>query len=721
MSPTAQRYLCIHGHFYQPPRENPWLEAVETQDSAYPYHDWNERVTAECYAPNARSRVLDPQGRIVDIVNNYARISFNFGPTLLSWMEGARPDVYAAILEADRDSRERFSGHGSALAQVHSHVIMPLAHPRDRATQVRWGVADFRHRFGRDPEGMWLAETAADLETLEVLAEHGIRFTILAPNQARRVRRVGESAWEEVGQAVDPSRAYSCRLPSGRTIALFFYDGPISRAVAFEGLLSNGETFARRLLSGFDPQRQEAQLGHIATDGESYGHHHRHGEMALSYALQVLEEDPRVRLTNYGEFLERHPPEDEVEIQPQSSWSCAHGIERWRSDCGCHTGGGPGWHQRWRQPLRQALDWLREALAGPYQEAAGELFADPWAARDEYVAVVLDRSPEVRQTFLARHGAGGDRVDGTRAWELLEMQRHALLMYTSCGWFFNELSGIETVQILQYAARALQLGEKLFGERFEEPFVQRLARAESNLPQVGDGRAVWERMVLPAELDLPRVGAHYAVSSLFSDYPEKATIYCYDVRQKSARRLEAGEAKLAVGQVEIRSRITGERGDFTFGSVHLGGHLINGGVRVSGPPERREEIARELVEAFERADLTHIIRLLDRQFPGSVHNLASLFRDEQRKVLDQVLGETLARVEAEFRQIYERQAPLMRFLRELGTPLPRPLQAAAEHVLNLDLAAFLADPTTDRAEVERLLAEAEGWGLELDVAGLRFG
>jgi alpha-amylase/alpha-mannosidase (GH57 family) len=356
-----ERYVCIHSHFYQPPRENPWLEQIELQDSAYPYHDWNERITAECYAPNAVSRIIDQAGKIANIVNNYAKISFNFGPTILSWMEEREPDLYRRILEADRESREIFSGHGSAIAQAYNHVILPLANSRDKRTQVIWGARDFESRFGRTPEAMWLPETAVDLESLDLMANEGIRYAILEPHQAHRVRKKGSREWMDVtGGRIDPKLPYKLRLPSGRTIAVFFYDGPVSRAVAFEGLLNNGEVFANRILGAFTDSRSgRYQFVHIATDGESYGHHHAHGEMALSYALHHIESNGLARITNYGEFLEIHPPTHEVEIYENTSWSCVHGIERWKSNCGCNSGGRPGWNQEWRRPLREALDWLR--------------------------------------------------------------------------------------------------------------------------------------------------------------------------------------------------------------------------------------------------------------------------------------------------------------------------------------------------------------------------
>ncbi|MGZ7042742.1 MAG: DUF3536 domain-containing protein, partial [Thermoanaerobaculia bacterium] len=477
------RHICIHGHFYQPPRENPWLEAVETQDSAAPYHDWNERITAECYGPNASARILDDRDRIVKIVNNYAYISFNFGPTLLSWLEARAPDVYDAIIDADRMSRGRFTGHGSAIAQAYNHIILPLANERDKQTQVRWGLRDFESRFNRKPEGMWLPETAVDLDSLEALAAEGIAFTILEPHQAFRYREIGEKKWSE-SLGIDPTMPYRCTLPSGRTIAIFFYDGPVSRAVAFESLLSRGENLANRLIAAFSATRKHDQIVNIATDGETYGHHHRYGDMALAYALHYIEENELVDVTNYGEFLETHPPTHEVEINERTAWSCAHGVERWRSDCGCNAGGGASWNQQWRTPLREALDWLRDEAAAVFEEQGRALLRDPWAARDDYINVILDRSDESVERFLKRWSTNPlDRAQVVRTLELLEAQRNAMLMYTSCGWFFSDVSGIETVQVLNYAARVIQLTEKVSGRPLEEAFRNKLDDARSNIAE----------------------------------------------------------------------------------------------------------------------------------------------------------------------------------------------------------------------------------------------
>src|SRR5580700_10498999 len=507
------KYICVHGHFYQPPRENLSLEYVELQESAYPYHDWNERITAECYAPNAASRIMDAEGRIASIVNNYSQISFNFGPTLLSWLEENAGDVYRSVLKADQESRERFGGHGSAIAQAYNHMIMPLANGRDKRTQVLWGLKDFAHRFQRSAEGMWLPETAVDLETLDLLADYGVRFTILAPRQASRVRKIGSRTWKDVSEErVDPTQPYLLRLPSRRKIAVFFYDGPISRAVAFERLLDDGRVFAERLMSGFSEERDRTHLMHIATDGESYGHHHHFGEMALSYALDYIQSNQLAKLSNYAEFLDKHPPTHQVEIFENSSWSCVHGVERWRSDCGCNSGGHSDWNQSWRGPLRNALDWLRDDLAPRYAERAAAFLKDPWEARNEYIRVLLDRSPESVDLFFRQNAKENlQESDKITTLKLLEMQRHLMLMYTSCGWFFDELSGIETVQVMQYGGRAVQLSRELFGDSLEAHFLEALSKAKSNIPEHQDGAGIYRKFVKPAMINLEKVAAHYAI------------------------------------------------------------------------------------------------------------------------------------------------------------------------------------------------------------------
>lgn len=704
--------MTIHGHFYQPPRENPWLEAVETQDSAFPYHDWNARITAECYEPNATARILDDRDRIRRIVNNYASISFNFGPTLLSWLETAAPDTYAAILEADRASRERFSGHGAAIAQAYNHVILPLAKDRDKRTQVRWGIRDFEHRFGRRPEGMWLPETAVDIASLEALAAEGIAFTILEPHQVARCRKIGETQWQEAHGQLDPTRPYLCTLPSGRSITIFFYDGPISRAVAFEQLLARGETFAHRLAGAFHEHRTHPQLVNIATDGETYGHHHRFGEMALAYALQFIEKQGLAKLTVYGEHLAQHPPTHEVEIAERTSWSCSHGIERWRGDCGCNAGGGHGWNQQWRGPLRSALDWLRDEVAALFEREGAKVLRDPWLARDHYIDVILDRSDISVGGFLSRHAADGARV--TTILQLLEMQRNAMLMYTSCGWFFSEVSGIETVQVLHYAARVMQLAQQVAGVDLEPQFLSRVVRAGSNLPEKGNARLIYEREVAPARLDLSRVAAHYAVLSLFDTFDDGSRVYCYDVTRRDFEIHKTGRARLAIGSIEVRSTITHETAVFELAALHLGETELTGGLRAMRPDSDYDALRRQLAGAMEPGGLPQVIRIIDTHFGETPISIRSLFRDEQRRVLHELIVATLEEAESAFRQLHERYDPLMRFHHRLGVPIPKVLKTAAEFDLNLQIRKLLEMPLPPAAEIESRLREAREEGVSLD-------
>ena len=518
MSESAtERYVCIHGHFYQPPRESPWTGRVEREPSAAPFHDWNRRIAAECYQPNAAALIRDAHGRLLERVDNYRRMSFDFGPTLLSWMERAMPELHHAVVTADRAGRERFGGHGPAMAQAHGHLILPLANRRDKQTQILWGLADFEYRFGRFPEGMWLPETAADVETLDLLALHGLRFTVLEPSQAARVRALdpepaphrGESVtasetetapWRDVTDGrIDTSVPYLHRGPSGRPLALFFYDGALARGVAFDGLLHDGDELVEALVGALEGAGSGPRLSHLATDGETFGHHHRHGEMALAWALRRIEREGEAELTTYGRFLDLCPPVHGVQIVEPSSWSCAHGVERWRSDCGCHTGGEPGWNQRWRTPLRRALDRFRDALDLRFVELAGRWVDDPWAARDDYIRVLLAPSAESHGRFLERHrrrplGAG----EAARLWKLLEMQRHRMAMFTSCGWFFNDPAGLETVQVLRYAARAAELAAELFGDDLEVRLVRDLDAVHGNRVEEGTGRDIWRRRVAPS-------------------------------------------------------------------------------------------------------------------------------------------------------------------------------------------------------------------------------
>jgi hypothetical protein len=752
MHENPPRYLCIHGHFYQPPRENPWLETVEVQPGAAPYHDWNRRITAECYAANAQARLLDERGLIARILRTYDRISFNIGPTLLSWLEEQQPRVYQAILAADAESQRRFSGHGSAMAQVYNHVIMPLACPRDRVTQVRWGLRDFKHRFGRVPEGMWLPETAVDLETLSVLAEHDIRYTVLAPHQAKL----------PPGATLDPTRPYRVALPAGRSIAVFFYDGPVSRAVAFEHLLGSGERFLARLLGAFPGQARggDAQLVHIATDGETYGHHHKFGEMALAYVIDRLERSLSPRrtdsgspgkdagkrvgseaplLTNYGEFLSRHPPRESIEIVENSAWSCAHGIERWRSDCGCNSGGNPGFHQRWRAPLRAALDALRDAITPLYVERAARLLRDPWAARDDYIDVISDRSERSRSRFLRTHeGRSLTAAEQVEVWHLLEMQRHSQLMYTSCGWFFDDISGPEPTQIVQYAGRVVQLAEVLGGAQLGEMFRQKLAAVPGNTRAVPDGQTLYDHCVGRVAIDLQhsQIAASYVLSQIIgnqsaeSEVPAardtevpRTRLFCYEILPRTHARYRVGALCLSRGTLRVSSFITTAAHELSYVALHFGAAQVvigigdGAGAVGSGAVDEPDELRRYL----DAADIPALLRALERRFGPRLYSLGDLPLDSQRGALEALLASSLRPLTDALTQLSAVHGPLFQDTTRgaLGVAVPRPLAMARELVLSHELAHALRQPRLHRPFISQLLQRAQEEHVQLDLVAAR--
>ncbi|HLF84263.1 MAG TPA: DUF3536 domain-containing protein [Blastocatellia bacterium] len=722
----TDRFVCIHGHFYQPPRENPWLEDVEVEDSAAPYHDWNERITAECYAPNAVSRILDGSERIAELVNNYEKMSFNFGPTLLSWLERHRSDVYKQIIEADRLSLKAHNGHGNAIAQCYNHVIMPLASSYDKLTQVRWGIADFEFRFGREPEGMWLPETAVDLATLQVLADFDIKFTVLSPNQAQAVRATG-GEWQDVsGGRIDPTRAYRCRLSKGRHIDLFFYDQPVSHDISFEGLLKSGDRFADRLKSGFHPQREHAQLMHVATDGETFGHHSRFGDMALAYAISKIEREGLARITNYAEYLELHPPAHEVTIRENTSWSCAHGVERWRSDCGCNSGN-THYHQRWRAPLRQALDSLQEKLDAVFQRESSIPLVDPYGAVDDYIEVILDRSRENSEAFLSKRARGElSEAEKVNVWRLLEMQRYARLIYTSCGWFFDDISNIETIKIIEYAARAIQLARVVGGVDLEPSFIADLSKAPGNKPHLANGAKVYEELVKPSITDLEKGLAHYGISSLVEEYWPRQRIFSFEFERKDYVCEKTASRTLAVGAVGVRSTITREHLEGMFVVLHLGGYDFHCVVRQLLPADEYNALKEELLRRFGEDSTRNLLQAIDTRIVGVSFALKDLFIDERRKVGRLLAKDALERSRDHYRRIYDESRDVMRLLASMKIPAPESLKRATEYLLSQRLeqsCVELKQGALSEAQLSEAAAsvfrEAESLGCKVDVSGLK--
>jgi alpha-amylase/alpha-mannosidase (GH57 family) len=677
--------IVIHGHFYQPPRENPWTNIIDDEPSAAPYPNWNERIHHECYRSNAFARIVDGSGRVVRILNNYAKISFNFGPTLISWIERHHPRTYARILAADRESAAARGGHGNAIAQAYNHSILPLCNERDLLTQVRWGIADFASRFGRMPESLWLPETACNDRTLGALIEHGMKYVILAPSQAARVRKMGEESWKSVsGGAVDPGVPYRYlhKDGSGRSIALFFYDGAIARSIAFEGALASSEVLLERFLRA---RGGEGRLVHAATDGESYGHHGAHGDRTLNYALATLAPSRGIEVTNYGEFLEQHAPAMEAEIETGpggkgTSWSCAHGIGRWQRDCGCSTGAQPGWNQAWRTPLRKALDLLRDAATTPFEDA-GDLFADPWAARDAYIELLLDGrrdKDEWLRRFTRRRLSDRDKV---KALTLLEMQTAALHMYTSCGFFFADISGIETIQIMKYAGRVLDHMEELDMDAPREAFLEILAEARSNLPEMGHGADVYRKFVEPLRVSPRRVAAHIAMSYLAGDGQHEGEAAGYRFLREEVRRQQHERLTLVTARLSLSAIATDRSYDCAVAAIHYGGTGFYCVVAsYPGTPLFRASVER-LSAALGTVSLPALFRIAWQELGSDEYGLSHLLPEGRAKVFEMVMGDVIHRLSDQYARIYEENQPVIAMLEDLGFALPVALRAAAELTL----------------------------------------
>jgi hypothetical protein len=683
--PTA---LIIHGHFYQPPRENPWTNTVEREVGAEPYHDWNERIYAECYRPNAYARVFDDAGRILRIVNNYRHFSFNFGPTLLSWIERHHPMVYARIQAADEQSVDMHGGHGNAIAQAYNHTILPLANDRDRMTQVRWGVADFRRRFARAPESMWLPETAVNHATLATLIEAGMKYVILSPYQAERVREIGSEAWTKVdGNTLDTGVGYRWFHDDGsrRSIDVLFYNGVVSRAIAFDRVLASS---SRALIDQFSrPNGGAGRLVMAATDGESYGHHTIFGDRCFAHAMEVEAEKQGFWVTNPAELLERHPPKLEVQIAlgddgMGSSWSCAHGVGRWMRHCGCHTGGSDGWTQEWRTPLKDAFDRVRDRAAEHLESIGGELFKDPWAARDQYIDVVLDPRGATASFFEANAKHRLDEAEQVRALTLLEMQRNALLMYTSCGWFFSDVSGLEAVQVMKYAARALDLMEELGVDAPREEMLQVLAQAKSNRNGHGTGADVFRKSAESVRITPRRVAAHVAMSSLIEEDGGSREAARYFVSRKGFRRRQNGGVQLVIGQVILQDEATRRTYDHAICALHFGGVDFYAVVKPFPGAIAFEESVERVMKRFPTASLPMLLRLAQIELGPEEYGLEHILPGGRERITESIFADLIRRFSVEYARLFEENRRTLEMLQSAGFQLPKELRAAAELTLS---------------------------------------
>ncbi|HTB21937.1 MAG TPA: DUF3536 domain-containing protein [bacterium] len=723
--------LVIHGHFYQPPRENPWTEAVDPEPSAAPFHDWNERIYRECYRANDNARIMNFQGVVEDIVSNYRMLSFNMGATLLSWMERVHPLGYQRIIEADKESQSRLDGHGNAIAQAYNHSILPLCNQRDLRTQIRWGLEDFKHRFGRDPESMWLPETAVNHEVLHALIDAGMKYVILAPRQCARVRPLEgeEEAWRDVSDgSVDPGVAYLYRHRdgSGRGIALFFYDGPIAQAIAFENALERSQDLVAQFArSKGGPDR----LVHVATDGESYGHHSRWGDRVLAYALRKEAPQQGFSVTNYGAHLAAHPPLFEADIQAGpdnegTAWSCAHGVGRWIRDCGCHTGGEEGWNQAWRGPLRASLDHLRDSLAPEFERAAAEYLKDPWAAREDFIHLVLDPSAAAKTRFFEAHASRHlDPQEQERVLCLLDMQRQCMLMYTSCGWFFNDISGIETVQILKYAARALDYAAELGLRNVRASFLSHLKAAHSNVAGQGDGEAIFRHQVEPGRVGLERLAAHCAIMAL-AEGPSQGRLGGWTWDVSNFQRRVRGERSFASARVRLDGRITGRGYDASVVALHFGGMDFVCSVKPWQGEALHEAEAGKVDEAFQRGRVPVVVSSLRADHGGMEVGLDQVLPDGREHLSRKVFENLLRQVSEQTSAVYQENRDQIDLFQAAGFPLPPVLRAAAEYTLSLQFEAEIRSQkeSKDPRAYEKAVAlarEAASLGYKIDATESR--
>ncbi|MGI2335232.1 MAG: DUF3536 domain-containing protein [Dehalogenimonas sp.] len=713
----SERFICIHGHFYQPPRENPWLETVEIESSAAPFHDWNERITKECYAANLATRILDNQGQIVNIVNNYADLSFDFGPTLLSWLETNRPEVYASLINSGSKNKTSRSSPGTPIAQAFNHMIMPLADSRDKRTQVIWGIADFHHRFGSNPDGMWLPETAVDLETLEIIASKGIKYTILAPHQASRIKPPG-GQWQDLPEGINTSRLYRCPLPSGNHINIAFFHPQLSRDIAFGDILKNGDILTSRVLESFQSTPDIPSLITIATDGETFGHHHRFGDMALAYTVDKLKQ-VGVRVTNIAKFLALYPPDHEVEIKENTAWSCDHGIERWRSGCCCTTGLHPDWNQYWRAPLRRAIELLRDRLNPLFEVEAGKLLSNPWAARDDYHRVMVDRSPSNIANFFGQWAIHPlSAAETSKALTLLELQRALMASSTSCGWFFDDIAGLESGLVLKQAGRAIELAKSVFGTTSENAFFDILQEASSNQKGLGTGRDIYLRKVRAAAVGLENIAAYFALNCIFEPTENNKNIFCFRVDKTDIKSFGVAPAIQIVGNVSITSISTGEHKRFVFTTI-LSGSLLQAGVKAFTTEIEYELLSNKAEKlSISNPEPAIIQNFLVSEFPENVYQPHDLSPDNQRVIIERLMTNSLAEAESSYQAIFDSSRSIIQLGASLGLPIPDKFTAAAAIVLNSRLMSQLKNTETCLPAFETTLKECSAWNVQLDISPL---
>jgi len=595
------KFFTLHAHFYQPPRENPWFDEVEKEPSASPYHDWNEKITVECYEPN---------------IINYGKISFNFGPTLLRWIEKKAPDLYFKIIEADKASIKD-KGEGNAIAQCYTHLIMPLATDKDKLIQVRWGIKDFEFRFGRRPKGMWLPEMAVDTNTLRVLADEGIEFTILSPQQIKVWRNKKDEKWSLFDVDFYPFPLWQKTGPE-KGINIFVYHRALGDAAAFGDLLKDRDSFINGV--EFFLSYIKKGLLHFATDGETFGHHKKDASEVLKSALEALEK--KIKLTNYSAFLKLFPSTKEVMIKEMSSWSCPHGVERWRKDCGCSTAGEPGWNQKWRAPFREAMEWLKTEIDKVFDKIGSRLLKEPWEALLDYVDILV-KGKKAHVKFFSDHAKVFSDLGKIQILKLMEMQRMAQLMFTSCGWFFADISGLEAIYNMRCAARAIELAKELNGVSLEERYTNMLSFAKSNIPSEGTARDIYYRRVLTHRLHEDQIAAHYLIRSALSYTFKEERLLNHNFLPEDVRCERRFGTMLYIGKLKMKSTVTLEEREFTFVVLVYHQQDLHCAIKRFLSQKEHIRLCEHLFEAYKES-ITKLVREIDKVFGSKFYGVKDL-------------------------------------------------------------------------------------------------
>ena len=691
-------FITIHGHFYQPPRENPWTEQIELQPSAQPFHNWNARINKECYKANCFARILNSENLIENIINNFQYISFNIGPTLMKWIKENSKETYYKILEADKNSIELYSGHGNAIAQVYNHTILPLAKNKDKHTQILWGIEDFKTHFKREPEAIWLAETAVNQDTIDVLVEFNLKYIILSPFQACKVRPLGKKKWTDVSTGnIDITMPYKQYSRDGRSINIFFYNHTISSAIGFEHLLTNSYLLVEKFQQ-FIWDANRPILISTCTDGESYGHHEKFGEMCLAHFIKHSSQKHGLTLTNYGQFLELYKPTHEVQIKSGfqgegTAWSCAHGVGRWIRNCGCSDGGYPSWNQHWRTPLREAFNWLHDQILKAYQIKASHLLKDLQQAKNSYINIISNRNPENRREFLKKFCTKKNITDHESAliFRFMEALYQCQLLFTSCAWFFADISGLEPIQNLKYAARAIQLIKIYLKNDLENDFLNKLIFIKSNNASQGTAKDIYNKEVKSSIINYKMIVSNYAIVSFILNEFKPRKIYNYNIEPVNHEQRKNINKPLEKGMVWLHDNYTGEKLGYIYflfpkSIRNMRCYTLNN--------KENFEFNITTIETIEQE-----ISILTNE---KYYTIKDLFTDNREQIIKLAFSKQMKQTEKMLDKLYDKNIELLETFYETRLPIPKILKTLCEYVYSNKIDNTLIKQDSQSLESEKI-------------------